>query len=343
MKNLFRRISSPQDTHGKSGGRQKFTLIELLMIKFYKRGVSLCLITSPAKSAPALRREAVSGKARSQSFSLSSSLIPMFSLSFFLHSIVELFQCFSTSSFRVPGSTFLLRRVKIRIFTLIELLIVIAIIAILAAMLLPALNAAGEKAKAISCANNLKQQGLALQNYFNDWKEYFPICGGGADPQTWSRNLALYIAPVLQENVPARWKKSVFACPSDDHVGKCVAFFSDRISYGMNFLLGQADTWTGKPWPLKFQHIPLPTGHLFAADINGEMNNGDSLGHYTAIYTNASGPTRITARHGNTSVNTLMVGGNVRTVPFLLLSDINYTDKHQPWNVYLKKNVIPLP
>ena len=85
MKNLFRRISSPQDTHEKSGGRQKFTLIELLMIKFYKRGVSLCLITSPAKSAPALRREAVSGKARSQSFSLSSSLIPMFSLSVFLH------------------------------------------------------------------------------------------------------------------------------------------------------------------------------------------------------------------------------------------------------------------
>ena len=93
MKNLFRRISSPQDTHEKSGGRQKFTLIELLMIKLYKRGVSPCLITSPAKSAPALRREAVSGKARSQSFSLFSSLIPMFSLSFFLHSIVDLFQC----------------------------------------------------------------------------------------------------------------------------------------------------------------------------------------------------------------------------------------------------------
>ena len=132
-------------------------------------------------------------------------------------------------------------------FTLVELLVVIGIIAVLIAILLPALTKARKQAKSVQCQSNLRQIGQALVMYSNVWK-------GWVFPPDLASNLPREQRWPVQVFKPAVWNPPVMKCPSDDQSTGATIFWA-IISSGPAPLAGVLNSW-----PFLAKTICRPSG-----------------------------------------------------------------------------------
>ena len=222
-----------------------------------------------------------------------------------------IFGRFRQSIFEIASN--MLLEYILSIFTLIELLIVVSIIAILAGMLLPALNKAREAAWKISCVNNLKSIGVASQIYTADHNDMVVVSKyNNSDPLTWMTLLCgskqLNCSDLTAQNTQLPFK--VFQCPAASRIpSNGTNWTSDwynwapisKAGYGLNWRLTRySPKITGIKYPLSTVPLVFESATLVP-----------DVGYNSP----ATADQQLRLRRHNRSSNVLFLDGHVENFP----------------------------